>query len=103
MIRLMGADSSAGWSIRQPGALPIANCQMPIGRLVKSQLAIGNRWDWGKGERLSCLLLRLVDKCHEPRNNLLRCFFHQPMTRAFNDDSLHIRIDQARLLNQKVS
>src|SRR5438876_7832215 len=29
----------SGWA----GALPIANCRMPIGCLVKRQLAIGNR------------------------------------------------------------
>src|SRR5438876_4664703 len=28
----------SGWA----GTLPIANCQMPIGRFVKNQLAIGN-------------------------------------------------------------
>src|SRR5437773_6132881 len=52
--------------------------------------------------RLSSLL-RLVDERDQPRNNLLWRFFHKPMARAFDYDSVYIRIDQACLLNQEVS
>src|SRR6266581_4458871 len=45
-------------------------------------------------------LLRLADEGYELWNNLLRRFLHQPMTFAFDDNSVDICIDETGLLDQ---
>src|SRR5260370_6837552 len=46
-------------------------------------------------------LLGLVDERDELRNDLLRRFFHQPMTFAFDDNSFDVCFNQTSLLNQE--
>src|SRR6266852_2192769 len=88
------ARTRACWAEVRTGNISLG--VLPGGDKALSDVAVGVSF-------MRSSLLRLVDERDEPRNDPLRCFFHQPMAFAFDDNSLDVCINQTRLLNQEVS